>query len=184
MQETLTLMKNKMQKSTDNLVSEYASLRAGRANANILDKIMVDYYGTPTPINQMAAVNVTEARILQIQPWDVSTLQDIERALNSADLGINPQNDGKLIRLTFPPLTEDRRKELTKTISKMAEESKISVRNHRREAMETYKSMQKKSEITEDDLKNMEKQVQDATDKTCKEIDTLSVNKSKEVMEL
>ena len=184
MQETLNLMKDKMQKSTDNLVGEFAALRAGRANTAILDKITVDYYGTPTPINQMASVNVTESRILQIQPFDPSILQDIERAINTAEIGINPQNDGKIIRLTFPPLTEDRRKDLTKTIGKMAEDSKISVRNHRREAMDKYKSMQKSSEITEDDLKNMEKQVQDSTDKFCKEIDDMAAKKSKEVMEI
>ena len=150
MKELLNNANAKMLKSVDKLKEEFSSLRAGRANPGVLDKISVDYYGAPTPINQMAAVSVAEARILLIQPWDVSSLKDIERAILSSDLGITPNNDGKVIRLEFPSLTEDRRRELVKDVHKMAEECKVAVRNIRREAIDKIKAMQKKSEITED----------------------------------
>lgn len=177
-------MKEKMEKTLDVLHGEYATLRAGRANPAILEKITVDYYGVPTPINQMAAISVSEARILVIQPWDVSTLKEIEKAINASEIGINPQNDGKVIRLIFPPLTEERRRDLTKDIHKKAEEAKVAVRSIRRDCIEKFKAMKKSSEITEDDLNFYEKQVQDETDKFCKDIDALSADKEKEIMEI
>ena len=155
----------KMKKTMDVLMSDLSAVRAGRANPAVLDKIVVDYYGTPTPINQMAAVSVPEARILQIQPWDMSTIKAIEKAINTSDLGINPQNDGKVIRLIFPPLTEERRKELAKGLGKLGEQAKIAIRAIRRDGMEKYKDQKKKSEITEDDLKDIEKDLQDLTEK-------------------
>lgn len=184
MKQVFAMCEEKMQKSVQNLVGEYASVRAGRANPMILDKVMVDYYGTPTAINQMAAVSVTEARTLLIQPWDQSAVKDIEKALLTADLGINPQSDGKTIRLTFPPLTEERRKELTKTVSRLAEEGKVAVRSIRRDAIDKLKAMKKDSEITEDDLKHGEKHTQDLTDKYCKEMDELAAKKEKEILEI
>ena len=150
----------------------------------MLDKVTVDYYGAPTPINQMAAVSVTEARTLTIQPWDRSTLKEIEKAINASDIGINPQNDGSVIRLMFPPLTEERRKELSKDISKQGEEAKVSVRNIRREAMDKLKAMKKAGELTEDDLKAAEKDTQDLTDKYCKQVDEMVARKTKEIMEI
>lgn len=184
MKEILTHAEDHMKKSITALSEEYASIRAGRANPAVLDKIHVDYYGTPTPIQQIAAVAVSEARVLTIQPWDVSACHSIEKAIQSSDLGINPQSDGKIIRLTFPPLTEERRKELSKEIAKMSEECKIAVRNIRRDAMDKLKAMKKKSELTEDDLKQAEKKTQDLTDKCCKEIDALFEKKQKEIMEI
>ena len=159
MEETImnTVIKNtddKMKKSVDHLETEFSEIRAGRANPAVLDKIRVDYYGAPTAINQLAAVSVTEARTLVIQPWDTSVLRSIEKAIQTSDIGINPQNDGKIIRMIFPPLTEDRRKEIVKEIAKMGEDTKVAIRSIRREAMEKLKSMKKKSEITEDDQKN------------------------------
>ena len=154
-----------MTKSLNALGNEFASIRAGRANPGVLDKVMVDYYGAPTPVNQMAAVSVSEARILVIQPWDKSTLKLIEKAIQASDIGIQPVNDGNVIRLAFPQLTEDRRKELCKSIKKYGEECKVTVRSIRRDTMEKYKAMKKNSEITEDDLKDCEKKVQDLTDK-------------------
>ena len=145
---------------------------------------MVDYYGVPTPINQMAAISVPEARLLVVQPWDASTLKDIEKAINMSDIGINPQNDGKAIRLTFPQLTEERRKELVKQIRKYAEGGKVAIRNIRRDAMETFKKKQKASELTEDDLKIAEKDLQKLTDDMCKELDALLEKKEKELMEV
>ena len=174
----------KMTKTINALNSEYNSIRAGRASAAILDKIRVDYYGTPTPINQLAAVSVAEARILTIQPWDKSVLGAIEKAIQSSDIGINPQNDGVVIRLTFPPLTEDRRKEIVKTVRSTAEESKVAVRSIRRDCIDKLKKMQKDSEITEDDLKQGEKKIQDTTDKYIKDIDSIAAAKEKEVMEI
>ena len=159
MKETLNTAKEKMNKSLNALANEFASIRAGRANPSILDKVMVDYYGAPTPVNQMAAVSVTEARILVIQPWDKSTLKLIEKAIQASDIGINPTNDGSVIRLAFPQLTEDRRKELCKTIKKYGEECKVTIRSVRRDTMDKLKKMQKASEITEDDLKDCEKKV-------------------------
>ena len=161
-----------------------SSIRAGRANPSVLDKIRVDYYGTPTQINQMAAVSVSEARILVIQPWDKTTLKSIEKAILASDLGINPQNDGSTIRIVFPPLTEERRKELGKQILKYGEEAKVAIRSIRRDGMEKFKAMKKAGDITEDDLKAYEKDIQDLTDKYCKNIDTASELKKKEIMEL
>ena len=175
---------NKMEKTISALVNEFASIRAGRANPAVLDKLRVDYYGSPTPINQVAAVSVTEARNIVIQPWDISTLKAIEKAIITSDIGINPQNDGKMIRLAFPPLTEERRKELVKNIHKYGEDAKIAIRQIRRDAIEEYKDLKKKSVITEDDLKDSEKDMQDLTDKFCKEIDQLMEKKQKEIMEV
>lgn len=184
MNEIFKIAEEKMNKSINSLLGEYAAIRAGRANPAILDKVMVEYYGTPTPVNQMAAVSVPDARTLMIQPWDKSTLKDIERAILTSDIGINPQNDGSVIRLVFPPLTEERRKEIGKNIFKLAEDCKVAIRSIRRDAMDKLKDMKKKSEITEDDLKNGEKKMQDLTDKFCKEIDGIADKKEKEIMEL
>ena len=171
-----------MGKTVSVLSAEFASIRAGRANSAVLDKIKVDYYGTPTPINQMAAVSVAEARILTIQPWDVSTLHPIEKAIQASDIGINPQNDGRIIRLVFPQLTEERRKELCKDVKKLAEDSRIAVRSIRRDGIDKVKKMEKASEITEDDLKIAEKKLQNLTDKYIKDIDKLADEKEKEIM--
>ena len=171
-----------MTKSLNALGNEFASIRAGRANPGVLDKVMVDYYGAPTPVNQMAAVSVSEARILVIQPWDKSTLKLIEKAIQASDIGIQPVNDGNVIRLAFPQLTEDRRKELCKSIKKYGEECKVTVRSVRRDTMEKYKAMKKNSEITEDDLKDCEKKVQDLTDKMCADVDKMVADKEKEIM--
>ncbi len=184
MNEIFMVAEDKMNKSVNSLLSEYAAIRAGRANPAILDKVMVEYYGTPTPVNQMAAVSVPDARTLMIQPWDKSTLKDIERAILVSDIGINPQNDGSVIRLQFPPLTEERRKEIGKNIFKLAEDCKVAIRSIRRDAMDKLKDKKKKSEITEDDMKNGEKKMQDLTDKFCKEIDGIAAKKEKEIMEL
>ena len=172
----------KMQKTVKLLSQEYSELRAGRANANVLDKIRVDYYGTPTPINQMAAVSVSEARILTIQPWDKSTIQSIEKAIQASDIGINPQNDGVVIRLIFPQLTEERRKELSKDVRNMAESSRVAIRSIRRDAIEKAKKMEKASEITEDDLDDLEEEIQDLTDKYIKQIDEAAKEKEQEIM--
>ena len=174
--------KTKMGKTVNALVTEYGAIRAGRANPQILDKIQVDYYGTPTPINQLASVSVAEARVLAIQPWDKSVLKAIEKAIQTSDIGINPQNDGSMIRLTFPPLTEDRRKELVKDIQKIAENAKVAARSIRRDSIEKLKAMKKNSEITEDDLKDGEKEIQKITDSIIKEIDEISDKKQKEIM--
>ncbi len=144
----------------------------------------MDYYGTPTPINQIAAVSVTEARNLTIQPWDISQLRAIEKAIQQSDLGVNPQNDGKIIRIAFPPLTEERRKELVKTVRKYGEDAKVAIRSIRRDALESFKEQKKSGELTEDDLKDAEKKVQDATDRFCKEIDGIAAKKEKEIMEI
>ncbi len=178
----LTNTEEKMQKTVKLLNQEYSELRAGRANANVLDKIRVDYYGTPTPINQMAAVSVSEARILTIQPWDKSTIQAIEKAIQASDIGINPQNDGVVIRLIFPQLTEERRKDLSKDVRNMAESSRVAIRSIRRDAIEKAKKMEKASEITEDDLEDAEKDIQDLTDKYIKEIDSAAKDKETEIM--
>ena len=184
MQEQMKVLKEKMNKSVDVLKDDLASIRAGRANPAVLDKITVDYYGVPTPIQQMAAVSVSEARVLVIQPWDASTLKSIEKAINTSDIGINPTNDGRVIRLAFPPLTEERRREIAKDISKLSENTKVAIRSIRRDGIEKFKTMKKNSEITEDDLKNCEKQVQDLTDQFCKSVDELSKVKEKEILEL
>lgn len=176
--------KTKMGKSINALKSEYAAIRAGRANPQILDKLTVDYYGTPTPVNQLGSISVAEARILVIQPWDKSVLKAIEKAIQTSDIGINPQNDGSVIRLTFPPLTEDRRKELVKDIQKIGENSKVAIRSIRRDCLEKLKAMKKVSEITEDDLKDGEKEIQKITDGFIKEVDDISNVKQKEIMEI
>ncbi|MCL1820172.1 MAG: ribosome recycling factor [Oscillospiraceae bacterium] len=179
-----TEFEHKMKKTVDVLVNEFATLRAGRANVAVLDRIQVDYYGVPTPIAQIASVATPEPRTLTIQPWDVSALKLIEKAIQTSDLGINPQNDGKIIRLMFPQLTEERRRDLVKQVSRFGEDAKVAIRNVRREAIEQYKNMKKKSEITEDDLKIAEKDFQELTDKYCGEIDALASKKEKELMEL
>ncbi len=184
METIFALAKEKMTKTVNALIHEYGTIRAGRANASVLDKVHVDYYGVPTPVNQMAAISVSEARILTIQPWDVSTLGAIEKAIQQSEVGINPQNDGKVIRLVFPPLTEDKRKEIAKDISKKAEESKVAIRSIRRDCIEKLKAMKKASEITEDDLKDGENELQKITDKFIKEIDDVAAKKQKEVMEI
>ncbi len=184
MKETLKKCEERMIKRVDHLEVEFKEIRAGRANPNILDRITVDYYGAPTAINQLAAVSVTEARTLTIQPWDATVLKGIERAIQTSDIGINPQNDGKTIRLIFPPLTEERRKEIVKDIAKMAEAKKVHVRNIRRDTIDDLKKLKKNGDITEDDLKNAEKKVQDLTDKYVKSIDSLSEAKQKEVMSI
>lgn len=184
MKEQLNLTKEKMNKSLNALGNEFAGIRAGRANPGVLDKVMVDYYGTPTPVNQMAAVSVAEARILVIQPWDASTLKSIEKAIMASDVGITPTNDGKVLRLVFPQLTEERRKDLCKTIKKYGEECKVTIRSIRRDSMEKFKAMKKNSEITEDDLKDCEKKVQDLTDKFCADIDKAVTEKEKEIMSI
>ena len=184
MEELLLNLEEKMEKALAALDRDYSAIRAGRANPKVLDKITVDYYGTPTPIQQMAAVSVPEGRMLQIQPWDASTLKDIEKAIQASDICINPQNDGRLIRLVFPQLTEERRKEIVKEINKRAEDAKVTVRSLRRDAVDKAKAMKKNSEITEDDLANLEKKIQNLTDKYCKEADELSKKKEKEIMEI
>ena len=184
MKEVFEKAESKMGKSIGHLEEEYAAVRAGRANPAVLDRIMVDYYNTPTPINQLAAVAVSEARVLTIQPWDASVLRGIEKAIQTSDLGVNPQNDGKIIRLIFPPLNEERRRELAKDISKMAEEAKVAVRAIRRDAIEKLKDMKKNGDITEDDQKLGEKKIQDLTDKYVKEADSAFSRKEKEIMEI
>ncbi len=182
MKEKLKEIEAKMEKSINSLVNEFATVRAGRANPAVLDSVKVEYYGTPTPITQMASVSVPEAHMIVIQPWDMNVLKDIEKAINMSDLGINPNNDGKVIRLNFPPLTEERRKELVKDIKKMAETGKVAVRNIRRDGMDIFKTMKKNNEITEDDIKAAEKDVQDLTDKYVKKVDALLDAKEKELM--
>ena len=184
MNELIKTVEAKMDKTIDALERDFSSIRAGRANAAVLDRIQVEYYGTPTPIQQMAAISSPAPRTLQIQPWDATSLKDIEKAIQTSDLGINPQNDGRVIRLTFPPLTEDRRKELVKDVRKMAEDSKVALRSIRRDAIEKLKSMKKANEITEDDQANGEKKIQNVTDKFVKEIDTLADAKEKDVMSI
>ena len=173
---------SKMKKTAEVLKTQLASVRAGRANAAVLDQITVDYYGVPTPIQQVASVSVPDPRSLLIQPWDTSVLKGIEKAILASELGINPQNDGRAIRLVFPQLTEERRKELVKQIHKYAENGKVAVRNIRRDAMDNFKKQQKASEITEDELKIAEKDLQKLTDDSCKEIDKILDNKEKELM--
>ena len=179
-----TEYEEKMKKTILSLVKEYGTVRAGRANPAILDKVRVDYYGTPTPINQVAAVSVSEARTLVIQPWDMSLAKNIEKAIRISDIGVNPQNDGKMIRINFPQLTEERRKELDKTVHKLAEDAKVAIRSIRRDALDEFKAKKKKSSITEDDLKDAEKEMQELTDKYCKEIDTTCGKKEKEILEI
>lgn len=184
MNELIKNTEEKMRKSIDALEREYKSIRAGRANAAVLDRVMVDYYGVPTPVQQMAAVSVPEARTLLIAPWDKSTLKDIEKAILTSEIGINPQNDGTSIRLNFPPLTEERRKDIVKDIRKKGEDAKVAVRNQRRDALDKLKALKKANSITEDDESNGEKKIQNLTDKFCKEIDELASIKEKEIMEI
>lgn len=184
MSEIYKVAEEKMNKSVNAMLNEYAAIRAGRANPAVLDRVEVEYYGAPTPLNQMAAISVPDARTLVVQPWDKSSLKDIERGILAADIGINPQNDGSVIRLVFPPLTEERRREIGKNIFKLAEDCKIAIRSIRRDAMDKLKDQKKKAEITEDDLKDEEKKMQDLTDKFCKEIDGLAAKKDKEIMEV
>ena len=184
MKDLLKNTEERMDKSVASVTREFATVRAGRANTSILDRITIDYYGVPTPIQQIATVSVPEGRTLQIQPWDTSTLKLIEKAIQVSDLGINPNNDGRVIRLIFPPLTEERRKELVKEVRKMAEDGKVAVRSIRRDAIEKLKAMKKDNLVTEDDQANGEKKIQNLTDKFCKEIDTLAAAKEKEVIEL
>ena len=173
--------KERMQKSLDHLASEFATVRAGRANAGVLDHIQVEYYGSPTPIQQVASISSPDPRALVIQPWDSSILKGIEKAILTSDLGINPTNDGKCIRLLFPQLTEERRKDLAKQVKKYGEECKVAIRNIRRDAMDTYKKQQKASEITEDELKGMEKDMQKMTDEYIKKVDDMTAKKEKEL---
>ncbi len=177
-------IESKMNKSIDFFKEDLTTIRAGRANPAILDKVNVDYYGAPTPIIQMANVSVPEARTLMIQPWDASMTKEIEKALLTSDIGITPNSDGRMIRLNFPPLTEERRKELTKLVHKKGEENKVGIRAIRRDALEQYKAMKKKSEITEDDLKDIEKDIQELTDKYVSKIDTIVKGKEEEIMEV
>ncbi len=172
----------KMKKTITALESEYGTIRAGRANPHVLDKIMVEYYGTPTPLNQVGNITVPEPRLLQIQPWDSSLLKAIEKAINMSELGINPNNDGKVIRLVFPELTEERRKELTKDVKKKAEQAKVALRNIRRDAMDHFKKMEKAKEITEDQLKDVEEETQKLTDKYVAEVDAKCESKSKDIL--
>ena len=174
----------KMQKSIDSVAADFAAVRAGRANAGVLDRIMVDYYGSPTPINQMAAVAVAEARILTITPWDASLIHAIEHALLVSDIGINPTDDGRVIRLVFPAPTEERRRQLTKDVQKLGEETKVAMRNVRRDAMDKLKAQKKNSEITEDDQKHYEEEMQKITDKYVKLVDKACEEKNKEIMEI
>lgn len=182
MKELLDNTNGRMVKCINSLESELGTIRAGRANPTVLDKISVDYYGAPTPINQMASVSVAEARILVVQPYDASQLKPIEKAIQASDLGINPANDGRVLRITFPQLTEDRRKELCKQVGKICEESKVAVRNVRRDAMDKMKAKKKASEITEDDVKEGEKNIQKLTDKFIEKIDKIGEEKNKEIM--
>ena len=184
MNPVLTQAEEKMTKSVNALANEYSSIRAGRANPAVLDKVLVEYYGAPTPVTQLAAVSVPEARTLLIQPWDKSALKGIEKAIQTSDIGINPQNDGSTVRLVFPPLTEERRRDLVKGVYKYAEEAKIAVRSIRRDAMDKLKELKKRAEIIEDDQKGLEKKLQELTDKYCKEVDELSAKKDKEIMEI
>ena len=184
MKTVLKKAEERMNRRIEHLNNEFAAIRAGRANPAVLDKVVVDYYGAPTPVNQLAAVSVTEARTLMIQPWDASVLTPIERAIQMSDIGINPQNDGKSLRMVFPPLTEERRKDLAKDIKELAEETKVGVRNVRRDTVDKFKTMKKNGEITEDDLKQAEKKTQELTDKFGKEIDVLTEKKQKEIMSI
>ena len=182
--EVVDTMLEKMNKSVAVYKKELTSMRAGRANPQLLDRILVDYYGTPTPINQVANVSIPDPRIIQIAPWEQSMLKAIEKAIQVSDLGINPQNDGRVIRLVFPQLTEERRKELTKQVKKYGEDAKVAIRNVRRDAVDFVKKAQKKGELTEDDQKKAEKDIQDLTDKYIKKVDEMCGKKDKELMEI
>ena len=184
MQEQFDRAEERMKKTLDSLAREFGSIRAGRASAAVLDKISIDYYGAQTPINQVGSITSPDPRTLVVQPWDASALSAIMKAIQASDIGINPQNDGKVIRLSFPPLTEERRKELSKQVSKYGEEAKVAIRNIRRDAIDKLKDLKKQGEITEDDLKGAEKDMQELTDKYCKQADADVAAKSKEIMEI
>ena len=177
-------IKEKMEKTIESLVQRLSEVRAGRANPAILNKVKIDYYGTPTPINQVAGISVPEARMIMIQPWDVSILKEIEKAILASEIGINPNNDGKVIRLVFPELTEERRKELVKEIKKYAEDAKVSIRNARRDGIDKAKTMQKDGDITEDELKAAETEIQKITDKYIEEVDKTIIAKETEIMSI
>ncbi len=173
---------SKMAKSLDNLKEEFASIRAGRANPHLLDKLKIDYYGTPSALQSVANVSVPEARVIQIQPWESKLIKEIEKAILASDLGLNPNNDGKVIRLVFPELTEDRRKDLVKDIKKKSENAKIAIRNIRRDANDVFKKLSKSSEVSEDELKILEDSIQKVTDRYIVDIDRLTEDKSKEIL--
>ena len=181
MDERLVQYEEKMQKSYDNLLSEFGTIRAGRANPHVLDKIKVDYYGTPSSLQQVANVTVPEARMIQIQPWEASLVKEIEKAIMCSDLGINPTNDGKVIRLVFPELTEERRKELVKDVKKKGEQAKVAIRNIRRDGNDALKKLGK-TEVSEDEIKDLENQLQKATDKYVAQVDQAVDEKSKEIL--
>ena len=180
----MTEAKEKMKKAAQNLQRELGQIRAGRANASLLDRITVNYYGAPTPLNQVASIQIPEARVLMITPFDKSILQDVEKAIMASDIGISPTNDGNVIRLVIPQLTEERRKELAKDVKKEAENAKIAIRNIRRDAIDEYKKQQKNGDITEDDLRGLEKDVQTLTDNSIKEVDKIAADKEKELLEV
>ncbi|MEI5995536.1 ribosome recycling factor [Candidatus Enterococcus mansonii] len=180
----LATAKEKMSKAEQSLQRELGQIRAGRANASLLDRIQVDYYGAPTPVNQLAGINIPEARVLMITPFDKNSLEDIEKAIQASDIGISPTNDGTVIRLVIPQLTEERRKELAKDVKKAAENAKIAVRNIRRDAIDDLKKQQKNNEITEDELRNLEKEAQKLTDDSVKNIDSITAEKEKELLEV
>ena len=182
MEERLQPYETKMGKSYDALLKEYASIRAGRANPHVLDKIRVDYYGTPTPLQQVGNISVPEARVIMVQPWEKKMIREIEKAIMTSDLGINPTNDGSSIRLIFPELTEERRKVLAKDVKKKGDEAKVAIRNIRRDANDAFKKMNKNNELTEDDQKDLEEKIQKLTDKYVKEIDKAIEEKTKEIM--
>ena len=176
--------KERMEKCLDSLDRDFQTIRAGRANPKILNNVMVEYYGTPTPLNQLAGISVPEPRLLTVQPYDASILKEIEKAINMADIGINPQNDGKIIRLNFPQLTEEHRKNLVKDVSKRGEEAKVAIRNIRRDSMDDVKKMKKNNEITEDDLKDGEDEIQDITNSYIKQVDDMCSKKEQEVLSI
>lgn len=180
--DAMNELKTKIEKSINYFEEELSAIRVGKASASVLDRIVVNYYGTDTPINQMATVSATDAHTLTIQPWDASTLKEIEKAIQKSDLGINPTNDGKVVRLVFPALTEEHRKELVKTLNKKTEEAKVNVRNIRRDILEVFKKQKKEGTLTEDDMRNVEKDVQKATDDAVKNIESISAAKEKSIM--
>jgi ribosome recycling factor len=184
MSEKTKEFEERMKKSIKSLDSEFSTIRVGRANPHVLDRLSIDYYGAQTPISQVGNISVPEPRILQIQPWDASVLKLIEKSIQQSDIGINPSNDGKLIRLVFPELTEERRKELTKDVKKKGEEAKVAIRNIRRDAVDVFKKVEKKHEISEDELKDLEDEIQKMTDKKIEEIDKLVESKNKEVLSI
>ena len=184
MSPELKVYEEKMNKTLGVMTSEFASIRAGRANPAVLDKVLVDYYGTPTKIREMASVSVSEARVLVIQPYDKGSLRNIERAIQTSDIGINPANDGTVLRLTFPQLTEERRKEIVKQVARLAEDSKVPIRSIRRDANDRFKAMKKNGEATEDDVKSLETQIQKLTDRFVEEIDKLAAAKEKEILSI